>query len=145
MRQIVVSSDGAVSGQRAACAAVVTIGGRVLAQGSRSIAHGQGYTLGAEIAGVALGARLAEALLVEDQPVIFEVDNPSVPAVIAGRYQPPGFRRIPAAALAAARDFCIRYPVTMHVRPRKSTPGLALADQLGGQRLWGRRRARRRR
>ncbi len=141
--QVVISTDGAVSGRRAACAAVITVNSRILAQESRALAGLQGYVLAAEVMGVALAARLAGRVLEKSEPVALEVDNPSIPGVIDGSYRPPGLHRIPPDGLQAARDFCAGHPVEFRVLPRNSTPGLKRADQLAGRRLWGHRRARR--
>ncbi len=59
-KRVVISTDGATSGRRAACAAVIASNGQVLARDSRALGGLKGYTLAAEIAGVALAARLAE-------------------------------------------------------------------------------------
>lgn len=143
VEHVVISTDGAVSGRRAACAAVIAANGRILAQESRSLPGLQGYVLAAEVMGVALAARLAGRVLDEGESVILEVDNPYVPGVIDGSYRPPGLHRIPADGLQAARDFCGRHPVVVRVLPRNSTTGLKRADRLAGKRLWGHRRARR--
>jgi hypothetical protein len=143
VEKLVISTDGAVSGRRAACAAVIAINDRVIEEAARSLRDLQGYALAAEVAAVALAARLAGRVLEEGEAVTLEVDNPSVPRVIAGSYRPPQLNRIPRDALAAARAFCERYQVTFRVLRRNSTPGLRRADRLAGQRLWAHRRARR--
>lgn len=142
MERVIISTDGAVSGRRAACAAVIALDGRLLAEESRALSHLQGYALAAEVAGVALAARLAERLLEGDAAVTLEVDNPGVPSVIVGTYRPPGMHRIPADDLTRARRFCRRHHVIFKVLPRNSTPGLRRADRLAGQRLWQHRRVR---
>jgi len=144
IERVVISTDGAVSGRRAACAAVIAADGRVVAEGSRRLFRLHGYVLAAEVMGVALGARLAEPLLTDREPVLLEVDNPSIPGVIDSSYRPPGLRRIPSEALETVREFCCDHPVTFRVLRRNSTPGLRRADRLAGKRLWGHRGARRR-
>lgn len=141
--ELVVSTDGAVSGHRAACAAVVTLNGRVIREKASSLRGPDGYVLAAEIAAVALAGRLVGPILTEGEAVTLEVDNPYLPRVLEGSYRPPGFDRIPSKALLAARAFCERYRVTVRVLPRNSTPGLRQADHLAGQRLWARRHVRR--
>jgi hypothetical protein len=143
VEQVIISTDGAVSGRRAACAAVIAVNDRLLAEESRALSGLQGYALAAEVAGVALAARLAKRALEGDEAVTLEVDNPGVPSVIDGSYRPPGLHRIPPEALKTARDFCRRHRVIFKVLPRNSTPGLRTADRLAGQRLWQHRRARR--
>ena len=76
---MVVSTDGAVSGRRASCAA--------------------------EIGAFALAGDRASGLLEPGGMVTFEVDNPSVPGVIEGSHRPPGFARIPKDALEIAHVF----------------------------------------
>ena len=44
----------------------------------------QGNALAAEVAGVALAARLADGVLECKEPVTLEVDNPHMPSVIDG-------------------------------------------------------------
>ncbi len=143
MEQVLISTDGAVSGRRAACAAVIAMNGRVLAEESRTLLGLQGYALAAEVAGVALAARLADHVLEGNEAVALEVDNPSVPGVIDGSYRPPGLYRIPPDVLKTARDFCGRRRITFRVLPRNSTPGLRRADRMASQRLWRHRRSRR--
>ncbi|HSG16743.1 MAG TPA: hypothetical protein VLE70_10550, partial [Anaerolineae bacterium] len=53
-----VSIDGACSGKRAVCAAVVESNGKLVAEGSRHLPQVTGYALAAEIAGVALAGEL---------------------------------------------------------------------------------------
>lgn len=139
VEQVLISTDGAVSGRRA----VIAVNRRLLAEESRALSGLQGYALAAEVASVALAGRLANRVLEGDEAVTLEVDNPSVPSVIDGSYRPPGLHRIPPDALKTARDFCRRHRVIFKVLPRNSTPGLRRADRLAGQRLWQRRRARR--
>ena len=141
--KLVVSTDGAVSGRKAACAAVVTDNGRVIDEEARKLRGLHGYVLAAEIAAVALAARLVGRMLDEGQAVTLEVDNPYVPRVLNGSYRPAGLNRIPAEALAAARTFCDQYEVTFRVLRRNSTTGLRRADRLAGRRLWAHRRGRR--
>lgn len=139
MRRAVLSIDGACSGKRAVCAAVLSLDGKIVAEGSRHLPDVDGYVLAAEIAGVAL----AEALLgpeAEPQELTIETDNPDVPRVIEGGYRPPQFDRIPSALLEAAKAFCRRHQVAFEVRPRNSTPGLRRADSLAERHLWQKRR-----
>lgn len=103
---IIVSVDGACSGKRAACAAVLFVGGRVVAEKSRTVPGAEGYVLAAEIAGVALAVALIERADTGDQPVIIEVDNQMVSRVLRGDYRPPGFRRIPQQLLEQAEALC---------------------------------------
>ena len=139
---VVISTDGAVSGRRAACAAVVSVDGRVVAESSRRLFRVHGYVLAAEVMGVALGIRLAEPILSDREAVVLEVDNPSIPGVIDSSYRPPGLRRIPTGALEAVREFCCKHPASFHVLRRNATPGLRRADRLASKRLWGYRQAR---
>ena len=139
---IVISTDGACSGRRAACAAVLTIDGRVVEKKSRTVPHVQGYALAAEIAGVALAAALIERAVATDSPVTVEVDNPLVPRVLRGDYRPPGFRRIPRHVRESAEALCWRKSIRFSVLRRNSTPGLRRAHRLASVRLWGKRRAR---
>jgi hypothetical protein len=139
---IVISTDGACSGRRAACAAVLTFGGRVVAEKSRTVPHVQGYALAAEIAGVALAAALIERAGADERPLVVEVDNPLVPRVLRGEYRPPGFRRIPRRLRESAEALCWHQSVRFSVLRRNSTPGLRRAHRLASARLWGKRRAR---
>ena len=140
---IIVSVDGACSGKRAACAAVLCIGGRVVAEKSRTVPGAEGYVLAAEIAGVALAAALIERADTGDKPVIIEIDNPVVPRVLRGDYRPPGFRRIPKQLLEQAEALCWHPHLQFQVLRRNSTPGLRRAHRLASARLWAKRRARR--
>lgn len=143
MEKVVISTDGAVSGKRAACAAVIALNSRVIEEKARALSGLHGYVLAAEVAAVALASQLAKPVLGEGETVILEVDNPYVPRVIDGSYRPPGFNHISAVALAEARAFRDRYRVTFRVLRRNSTPGLRRADRLAGKHLWAHRRARR--
>jgi len=49
---IPLSVDGACSGKKAACAAVLALGDKVVAERSRSVSDVEGYALAAEIAAV---------------------------------------------------------------------------------------------
>ena len=143
MPTLVISVDGACSGRRCACSAVLMQDGRVLAEGSRNLPQAGGYVLGAEIAGVSLAARLV-------QPgdgsgsIIVETDNPDVPRVIEQGYRPRQAARLPADALAEAIAFAHRYSVAFRSLPRNSTPGLRRAHRLASRHLWVRRRLLRR-
>ena len=139
MTRYVLSVDGACSGKRAVCAAVLQSNGKVVAEGSRHLPQVTGYVLAAEIAGVALGGEL----LGEEggaQDVTIETDNPDVPRVVEGRYRPKQYSRIPPALLEAARELCRNHRVTFMLLPRNSTPGLRKADRLAGKHLWQKRR-----
>ena len=57
-----ISVDGACSGKRAACAAVIAVDGRIVAERSRNLPQVDGYVLAAEIAGVVLARDLLMAL-----------------------------------------------------------------------------------
>jgi ribonuclease HI len=134
----VISVDGACSGKRAACAAVLATDAKVVAESSRSLPQVDGYVLAAEIAGVALAGELLEH---ESGPlaVTVETDNPDVPRVIQEGYQPEQFSRIPQALLESAMKFCGSHRVRFKRLPRNSTPGLRRADKLAGLHLWRRR------
>ena len=139
MTRYVLSVDGACSGKRAVCAAILQSNGKVVAEGSRHLPQVTGYVLAAEIAGVALGGEL----LGEEggaQDVTIETDNPDVPRVVEGRYRPKQYSRIPPALLEAAREVCRTHRVTFTLLPRNSTPGLRKADRLAGKHLWQKRR-----
>lgn len=138
MTRAILSIDGACSGKRAACAAVLSIDGTIVAEASRSLPEVDGYVLAAEIAGVALG----KALLGREtdlHEVIIETDNPDVPRVIEGDHRPKQFTRIPPAVLEAARQLRGSYRVIFTLLPRNSTPGLRKADRLASDCLWRRR------
>ena len=138
MTRYVLSVDGACSGKRAVCAAVVESNGEVVAEGSRHLPQVDGYVLAAEIAGVALaGELLGEEGGAHD--VTVETDNPDVPRVVEGRYRPKQYSRIPPALLEAARELCRNHRVTFMLLPRNSTPGLRRADRLAGKHLWRKR------
>jgi hypothetical protein len=136
----VLSVDGACSGRKAACAAVASRDGEIVAQVSRFVPHAEGYALAAEIAAVGLAALLLDTL--GDEEVVVEVDNPDVPRVIREGYRPKQFARIPPGVLAAAADFDRVAGPTYRVLPRNSTPGLRRADRLARARLWRRRQPR---
>lgn len=138
MTRAILSIDGACSGKRAACAAVLSIDGKTVAESSRRLPEVDGYVLAAEIAGVALGGELLgqETGLHE---VIVETDNPDVARVLEGGYRPPQLARIPCVILEAAGRLCRSHRVVFRLRPRNSTPGLRKADRLAGERLLRRR------
>jgi hypothetical protein len=138
--KVVISVDGACSGKRCTCAACVTRNGRVVAESSRRLPEVDGYVLAAEIAAVALAARLAAR---EDAAAMFviETDNPDVPRVIEGAYRPKQAERIPADLLASARDFARSRAIAFERLPRNSTSGLRRAHRLASRRLRQKRRA----
>lgn len=139
MGQAVLSIDGACSGARATCAAVLSIDGKVVAEASRQLPEVDGYVLAAEIAGVVLaGELLAEWKTIQELTI--ETDNPNVAQVIEGCYRPPQMARIPAALIEAARELCRNYQVTFTLLPRNSTAGLRRADKLASDHLWRKRR-----
>jgi hypothetical protein len=78
----VISIDGACSGKRAACAAVLSVKGRIVAEVSRALPEVDGYVLAAEIAALALARELVGSDFASRETTI-EVDNPDVPRVIA--------------------------------------------------------------
>jgi len=131
----VISADGATSGKRAACAAVLSQEGRIIEQRSRYLPDVDGYTLAAEIAGVALAADFF-ADSAPPQIVTIETDNPDVPRVIQEGYRPPQFSRIPPQLLSRARTYCYLHTVTFEIHPRNGTAGLRRADRLAEKRLW---------
>ena len=135
----VISTDGATSGKRAACAAVLSREGEVVEQRSRYLPEVDGYTLAAEVAGVALASDFFAASA-PPQIITIETDNPDVPRVIQEAYRPPQFSRIPAHLLSRARTFCHAHRVTFEIHPRNSTQGLRRADRLAEKRLWRKRR-----
>jgi len=141
---IVVSIDGGVSGNRAACAAVIRTEGRVLFEDSRTVPDAQRYVLTAELAGAALAAELIDRIHTEDRPVIIETDNPSLLRLLRGDYRPPGFHRIPRQLLERAEALCWLPYVEFRVLRRNSTPGLRRAHRLSRARLWAKRRRRER-
>jgi hypothetical protein len=133
----VISIDGACSGKRAACAAVLSVNGKVVAEASRALRDMDGYVLAAEIAGLALASELVSENDASREMTV-EVDNPDVPRVIAQGYRPKQFSRIPVALLNAAIAFWKTHNVKFCVLSRKSTPGLRRADLLSSRRLWRR-------
>lgn len=135
--ETILSVDGACSGKKAACAAIASQAGKIVAQASRGVAHANGYSLAAEIAAVALAARLSHTA--DAAPVIVETDNPVVPRVIREGYEPPQFHRIPRDILEAAMAFDRAYRPVYRVLPRNSTPGLRRADRLARTHLWRKR------
>ena len=139
MEALVISVDGACSGRRCACAAVLMRNGRVIAESSRSLPEAGGYILAAEIAGVALAARLVE-WCDENVTVIIETDNPDVPRVIEQGYRPLQAHRIPPHPLDMAVEFARKYRVAFSLLPRNTTSGLRRAHRLASHRLWARRR-----
>lgn len=99
-RSLLISVDGACSGRRAACAAVLSGDGKIVEEASRALPQVNGYVLGAEIAGVAL----AGEFFVDDEAprvVTVEIDNPDVPRVIEDNYKTRQFARIPTPILEA--------------------------------------------
>jgi hypothetical protein len=105
MTRYVLSSDGACSGRRCVCAAVVASGGKVVAEGSRDLPDVDGYVLAAEIAGVALAGELLDQT---EGPcdLTIETDNPDVPKVLKGGYRPKQASRIPPALLETVEALC---------------------------------------
>jgi len=139
--ETILSVDGACSGRKAACAAVASQNGKIVAQVSRAVPHAGGYALTAEIAAVALAARLLDTA--GGATIIVEVDNPDVRRVIREGYRLTQFERIPPAVLEAAVAFDRTYRPDYRVLPRNSTPGLRRADRLARAHLWRGRNARR--
>lgn len=135
LEKYVLSVDGACSGKRAACAAVLSINGGVVRECSRNLPEVDGYVLAAEIAGVALANELIGGE-VTSFDLLIEVDNPDVPRVIEESYRPKQFCRIPKAILEAAVGFCQMHNARFCVMPRNSTRGLRRADRLASKRLW---------
>jgi hypothetical protein len=131
----VISIDGACSGKRCACAAVLVRDGRVIAERSRNLPEVDGYVLAAEIAAVALAAQLGES---GGQAVaaMIETDNPDVPRVIEQGYRPKQAERIPAGLLAAAAEFVQGRQLRFERLARNSTVGLRHAHRLASLRLW---------
>lgn len=134
---VIVSVDASCSGRRAACAAVLTVGDRIVAERSRWLRNVEGYVLAAEIAAVALAGELVADHEVGG-PIVVEVDNPQVPRVLLEGVMPPQAGRIPAELLSAAAAFAATAGVTLRVLPRNATAGLRRADRLASKRLWGR-------
>lgn len=66
--KLVISTDGAVSGRRATCAAVIAVDVRVIEVGACSLRDPHGYALAAETAGVALAGRLVGQVSGEGVP-----------------------------------------------------------------------------
>lgn len=131
---VVISIDGACSGRRCACAAVLIRDGRVVAERSRSLPEIDGYVLAAEIAAVALAARLFERDG-ESLTIVVETDNPDVPRVIERGYRPRQAGRIPADLLAAAVEFARANQPRFERLARNSTAGLRRAHRLASRRL----------
>jgi ribonuclease HI len=138
MGRAIVSIDGACSGHRATCAAVVSADGAFVSEVSRHLPEVDGYTLAAEIAGIALAGKLIERAGGFER-VTIETDNPNVPRVIDGSYRPKQFSRIPPRLLEAARELCRAWQATFVVLPRNATAGLRRADRLASAHLWRRR------
>lgn len=138
--RLVVSVDGACSGRRCACAAILMRNGRAVAEASQSVLSAGGYVLAAEIAAVALAARLARQKG-DTVAITIETDNPIVPRVIAQGYRPPQAQRIPSRPLKIASAFAHRCGVTFNWLPRNATPGLRRAHRLASRRLWAFRRS----
>jgi ribonuclease HI len=139
MTNYVLSIDGACTGRRSVCAAVIASDGTVVAEGSRDLPQVDGYVLAAEIAGVALAGELLGQTHGSCDLTV-ETDNPDVPKVIEGHYRPKQFSRIPPELLETARALCRNHCVTFMPLRRMSTPGLQRADKLARQRLWRKRR-----
>jgi hypothetical protein len=76
MSRAIVSVDGAFSGRRSTCAAVLSVGSHVVAEASRHLPEVDGYTLAAEIAGVALAGELLAGARGFGR-VTIETDNPN--------------------------------------------------------------------
>jgi len=138
MSATVISIDGACSGKRCACAAVLVRDGRVVAERSCSLPEIDGYALAAEIAAVALAAQLVEGDG-RAMAAVIETDNPDVPRVIEQGYRPKQAGRIPAGLLAAAVEFARAHQVRFERLARNSTVGLRHAHRLASRRLWSRR------
>lgn len=139
---ILISVDGGCSGKRAACAAVLSVGGQIVAEKSRTLPGASGYALAAEVGAVALAADMVERIEPGDETVVIETDNPLVPRLLRGDYKPPGFHRIPQRLMEQARALCWLQLVEVHVLPRNSTAGLRRAHRLATARLWRKRRPR---
>jgi ribonuclease HI len=139
MGQAVLSIDGACSGRRATCAAVLSLDGKIVAEASRHLPEVDGYVLAAEIAAVALAGELLAGQNT-CQEITLETDNPDVARVIEGRYRPPQMARIPPALLEAARELSRGRHMTFTLSPRNSTAGLRRADKLASDHLWRKRR-----
>lgn len=139
---IILSVDGSCSGRKAACAAVLSLGGKIVAKRSRLVQDVEGYALAAEIAGLGLAADLLGDL--EEGPIIVEVDNPDIPRILREGYRPRQFMRIPPKVLDVAFAFDRSVNPSYRVLPRNSTPGLRRADGLARERLWRKRDARQR-
>jgi hypothetical protein len=137
--RVVISIDGACSGRRCACAAVLVRNGRVIAERSRSLPEVDGYVLAAEIAAVAVAAQLVEG---EGQAAaaMIETDNPDVPRVIEQGYRPKQAKRIPESLLAAAVELVQVRRLRFQRLARNSTVGLRHAHRLASLRLWRSRR-----
>lgn len=133
-----ISVDGVCSGKRAACAAVIAVDGRIVAERSRNLPQVDGYVLAAEIAGVVLAGDLL-VNIGRSLDLTIETDNPDVPRVIQDGYRPKQASRIPDEMLEEAIGFCDTHRVTFMFLPRNSTPGLRRADRLASKRLWRKR------
>jgi hypothetical protein len=134
----VISIDGACSGKRCACAAVLVRDGRVIAERSRSLPEVDGYVLAAEIAAVALAAQLVES---GGQVVaaMIETDNPDVPRVVEQGYRLKQVERIPGGLVVAAVEFARTHQLRFERLARNSTVGLRHAHCLASRRLGSRR------
>jgi ribonuclease HI len=135
---VVISIDGACSGKRCACAAVLVRDGRVVAERSRRLPEVDGYALAAEIAAVALAAQLVEGNG-QARTAVIETDNPDVPRVVEQGYRPKQAGRIPAGLLATAIEFARAHQLRFERLARNSTVGLRHAHRLASRRLWSRR------
>jgi hypothetical protein len=131
-----ISVDGACSGKRAACAAVLAFDGKIVDEISRALPQVDGYVLAAEIAGVALASELVGDEVAQRELTV-EVDNPDVARVIEQEYRPKQFSRIPEPVLKAAIGFWRIHNVRFTVHPRNSTAGLRRAHRLASKCLWG--------
>jgi hypothetical protein len=134
---VTASVDASCSGRRAACAAVLAVDSRIIAERSRGLPEVDGYALAAEIAAVALAAEMVDAHCPGER-VVVEVDNPQVPRVLLDGVEPPQAHRIPKTLRDRAAAFCRSGAVTVRVLARNASPGLRRADRLASRRLWGR-------
>lgn len=131
----VISVDASCSGKKAACAAVLSVDGHIVAERSEYLRKFDGYVLTAELAAVSLASELAREFP-GDGIITIEVDNPDVPRVILEGYRPRQASRIPANILASAAELGRLARIALRVLPRNSTPGLRRADRLAKARLW---------
>jgi hypothetical protein len=134
---VIVSVDASCSGRRAACAAVVAMGDRIIVERSRWLPKAEGYVLAAEIGAIALAADLV-AVHALTGPIILETDNPQVPRVLLEGARLPQSDRIPSELVVRAADFVRSHEVNLRVLPRNATCGLHRAHYLARKRLWRR-------